>query len=272
MKIQKKLFVVLLSFIMAGAWSQTSISANAQKYVDSFMNLRMELTINKEKKDAVAQLNKYKSSNPYASFTNQEKLVIESFYLLEKYNYTWEEKGTEETLKKELISQADKNEKFIKANKNNVCDWLYVVTADIYSCYMSYSPMSGALKYGMTVKNYYLECLKINPKNSYCLTHMGQWYYWAPGINGGSEKKALQSFKDAVTYARNNAEKFYAQIFLSQMYYEKKDKVTAKSMLNIAKNYCPKSEYIKELEGYNAQGYSLFTASKKKAEDEKRVD
>ena len=79
MKIQKKLFVVLLSFIMAGAWSQTSISANARKYVDSFMNLRMELTINKEKKDAVAQLNKYKSSNPYTSFTNQEKLVIESF-------------------------------------------------------------------------------------------------------------------------------------------------------------------------------------------------
>ena len=272
MKTKKTLLIALFSFLFINIHAQTTISANGQKYIDNFMKLRMELTANKEKKDAVKALNSYKASNPYANYTNQEKLIIDSFYILEKYNYTWEEKGTEAALKKELISQADKNEAFIKNNKNNTSGWVYVLTADLYSCYMSYSPMSGAMKYGMTVKNYYQECLKIDPKNSYCLTHMGQWYYWAPGINGGSNKKALQSFKDAVTYARNDADRFYANMFLSQMYFELKDKASAKTYLSKAETIYPASETVKELKKYNAQGYSLFTYSKKKAEDEKRVD
>lgn len=261
---------IFLFFLSFNVFAQKTISTKAQNYIDSFMNLRMELTRFKDGKDANKELNKYKNENTYSDFSEEEKLIIDSFYLLEKYNYIWEDKSNDDILQKELLALAEKNEKFMKNHKDNINDWLYVVTADLYSCYMSYSPFSSGLKYGMTVKDYYLECLKINPKNSYCLTHMGQWYYWAPGINGGSEKKALQSFLDAVTYARNNAEKFYAYMFLSQMYYEKKDKTNASANLAKAKSYYKESQLISELEYYNSIGYSLFTYSKKKSEDQNR--
>lgn len=275
MNIKHKILIyfIILFTLNSNIFSQTKqISKEANDYIDSFMNFRMELTKYKDKKTAATEVQKYKNLHPYSSFTNQEKLIIDTFLLLEKYNYTWEDSSNNASLQNQLLNQINLNEKYITTNPAGTNEWLYVLTADTFSCYMSYNPVSGALKYGLKVKEYYEKCLSLNPKNSYCLTHYGQWFYWAPAVNGGSKKKAMSNFSLGLTYAKNNAEKFYAEIFMSQMYYDQKDKQSAKTHLDKAKTYCPASEYIKELENYNAEGYSLFTYSKKKAEDEKRVN
>lgn len=264
------LITLLLSINLFG---QTSISTQAKDYIDSFMTFRMELTIyQNDKATASKKLKEYKSAHPFSSFSAQEKLIFETFYLLEDYNWTWEDKANDSRLQKELLAQIDKNEAYISSNAGKINAWLYVLTSDTLSCYMSYNPVSGAMKYGMKVKKYYDLCLELDPTNSYCLSHLAQWYYWAPGISGGSKKKATANFESALKNAKNNAEKFYAEIFLSQMMYENKDKAGATTHLNKAKTYCPKSQYVAELEKYNGLGYSLFTYSKKKAEDEKRVN
>lgn len=263
---------ILLSIISINSFAQTKISQKAQDYINSFMKQRMELTVYQNDKAAASKkLSAYKSSHPYNDFTEQEKLIIESFYLLEDYNWTWEDKSNDSRLQKLLQAQINKNEDYISKNEGNISGWLYVITADTFSCFMSYNPVSGAMKYGMKLKNYYEKCLQIDPSNSYCLTHLAQWYYWAPGISGGSTKKAQSYFNSGLTNAKNSAEKFYAEIFLSQILYENKDKAGAQTHLNKAKSYCPESQYVAELEKYNKEGYSLFTYSKKKAEDEKRV-
>lgn len=264
-------FILVLFLFIGNIFSQEVLTAPAKKYIDDFMALRVTLTTYKDKTQAASQLEKYKNSNVYSDFSVQTKLIIDTFYLLEKYNYIWENKANDNMLKTALLKQITLNEAFIEKNPSKVNDWLYVLTADTMSCYMSYNPMGSALKYGMKVKDYYEKCLSINPKNSYCLTHYGQWFYWAPAINGGSKKKALNNFINAVTYSTTNADKFYAYLFLSQMYFDQKDSVSAKNNLAKAKTYCPNSEYIKEIEKYNLQGYSMFTYSKKKAEDEKRI-
>ncbi len=263
------LFIFILNFNL---FCNKNISEKAENYIDSFMNFRVELTQFKDKSFAAEELEKYRIQNAYTDFSEQEKLIIDSFYLLEKYNYIWENKENDKYLQNALLSQMDENFKFISENKGNVNEWLYVITADTISCYMSYSPVSGAIKYGTKVKEFYEECLKLDAENSYCLTHIGQWYFWAPGIAGGSGKKALYYFEKGLNAAKNNAEKFYALIFLSQFLYENKDKSDAQNYLDSAKALFPKSVYLNEIQEYNNKGYSLFSYSKKKAKDENRVE
>lgn len=272
---KKKLFLtaILLSIFTLSTFAQTKVSQKAQDYIDSFMKLRMDLTVyQNDKPTASKKLSAYKSSHPYSDLSEQEKLIVESFYLLEDYNWTWEDSSNDARLQRLLQAQINKNEDYIAKNEGKISGWLYVITADTFSCYMSYNPVSGAMKYGMKLKKYYEKCLELDPSNSYCLTHIAQWYYWAPGINGGSTKKAQSYFTSGLTNAKNSAEKFYAEIFLSQILYENKDKAGAQTHLNKAKTYCPDSQYTKEIEQYNKEGYSLFTYSKKKAENENRVN
>lgn len=263
-------FLLLSSFTV---FAQNKISQKAQDYIDSFMNFRMELSVyQNQKATAVSKIKAYQSSNPYQDFSEQEKLIIDTLFKLEDYHYTRDDKSNDERLQKLLFNQFQKNEAYINANKNNVSSWLYVVTADSVSSYMSYNPVSGAMKYGLKVKKYYENCIELEPKHSYCLSHLAQWYYWAPAINGGSTKKAINYCTNAVTYANNNAEKFFAEIFLSQFLYDNKDKTGAQTHLNKAASYCPKSTLVTELQAYNKQGYSLFTYNKKQAEDDNRMN
>lgn len=262
--------VFTLFFISMNA--QTTISKAGKDLIDNFQQLRMELTEfqdNKEK--AVELLQAYKNKEDLTSLNEEENLIFESFYISEYYNYTWNDKANDEFLKNAFLSQIEKNEAFIEKNKGNVSATLYILTADCFSCYMSYNPVAGAMKYGLKVRKYYENAIELEKDNSFGLTHLAQWFFWAPGINGGSKKKALANFKAAVDYAKTDAENFYALIFYSQMIFENGSKEEAASLLQQAKNIYPSSTYITELEYWNNRGYSLFGKDKKKAEEERNV-
>lgn len=270
----KSIFISLILFVLSlNLFAQTNLSKKALDYIDGFNKFKMETTaFHNDKNAAAAKVKAYKSNHPYSDFSTQEKLIIDTFILLEEYNYTWEDKANDARLQKVLMAQIEKNEAYIAANEGNTSGWLYTITADCFSCYMSYNPISGALKYGLKLKKYYETCLKLDPDNSMNLTHLAQWYYWAPVVNGGSIKKAISYCQSGVEKAKTPADKFYAEILLSQILYENKDKTGAKSHLAKAKTYCPNSEYVKELEKINDSGYSLFSYNKKKAEDDNRVN
>lgn len=267
----------LLSAVVIGtgtAFASPAISDSALAQIDEFMNFRMKLSVYKTPEEALKAIDDYEESHKEAveNFGEQEKLIYEDFVLLERYNYLREDKKNDAYLKKVLLAQAEKNDAFFAANKaSEIDEWLYVISADTYSCYMSFNPVGGALKYGMKLKKNYEECLKINPDNSYCLTHLAQWYYWAPGINGGSKQKAQVNFEKAVTAARNSGERYYAYIFLSQFLYEKKNKDKCAELLQEALKEEPNSTYVQLLQKVNKQGYSLFTYNEKQARDEGRV-
>lgn len=275
MKNMKHLILSGLIFITLAASlnAQSNLSAEASKYIDSFLDLRVELTqYQKEKSKAVTVLNQYKEKHPYANFSQQEKLIIDSLYSCELFNYVYEDKSYDASLKKELLALINEEEDFIKKNAGNINEWLYIMTADTFSCYMAYSPISGAVKYGLKVKKYYEEAIAINPKNSLCLNHYSQWFYWAPGINGGSKKKTKTYLESALDCAKTNADKFYAQVYYSQILYDLGDKDACTTYLNKAKALYPKSNLITELEEANKEGYSIFTNSRRKAENTKRME
>lgn len=267
------LITILFSIFVFAASAQTKLSNQATKYLEDFLAFRVGVTeYHNDKTKAVNEINQYKSKNPYTGFTTQEKLVIDSFYLTEIYNYVYEIKSYDSSMKSQLTAQIEKNEAYINSNKGNVSEWLYLITSDCLSCYMSYSPVSGAIKYGMKVKTYYEECLAINSKNSVCLTHYAQWFYWAPAINGGSKKKTKTNLENAVACATTDGDKFYAEIYYSQILYDLGDKANAATHLAKAKAICPKSEFVKELETLNSKGYSIFSNNRMKSEEAGRVE
>ena len=263
------IFTILLSQHL---FAQSFISEKGIKAINDFQAFRMELTEFQDNKlEAVKKLEDYQNNHSLEDLFEQEQLIMESFYIAELYNYIWEDKANDSMLQKAFLQQIEKNEKFISDHKNEVSDWMYMVTADSFSCYMSYNPVQGAMKYGIKLKKYYEKALEINPENSVCRTHYAQWFYWAPGVSGGSKKKSLANFKQAMDTAETVADKFYAYIFYSQIAFEQVSKEVAAEYLNKAKEIYPKSTYITELEYWNGRGYSLFGKDKKKAEEERNV-
>lgn len=266
--------IVMAVFSIGNVFASPIISDKALEEFDEFMNLRMKLSIYETPEEAIEKIHEYDNEHKdiIATFSEQEQLIYEDFVLLELYNYLREDKKNDDYLKEALLKQAQKNDAYFdNHDASEIDEWLYVISADTYSCYMSFNPISGALKYGMKLKKYYEECLKINPENSYCLTHLAQWYYWAPGISGGSYSKAGKNFEKAVECARNASERYYAYIFLSQFLYERKQKDKCEEILAKALEEEPESKYAKLLQDVNKQGYSLFTYSEKQAREDGRV-
>ena len=96
------------------------------------------------------------------------------------------------------------------------------------------------------------------PKMAFAHMLSGFWYYYAPGIGGGSKKKARQFFSDALKYAANDYERYYGNINLSQMNFEDKNKAEATRLLDEAEKILPRTRYIAFIRKINTLGYSLF--------------
>lgn len=271
----KKLIFALAAFacLNFAVFANPVLSEKGNSELLKFLQFRVDLTEHqKNKSEAEKLLKEYKDNTVFESFELQDQLVLESFYLCELYNYIWDNKENDSMLQNAFLYQIKKNENYIDNNSDKVTDWMYLITADCFSCYMSYNPVSGAMKYGIKVRKFYEKSIELNPENSLAYTRIAQWYYWAPGINGGSKKKALSNFEKAVQIAKSNSDMFYADIFYSQIMFDNGKKTEAAEYLKKAREIFPASEYVTELEEYNSKGYSLFAKDKKKSEEERGTD
>lgn len=243
------------------------MTKNALALIDSFFDLRMNLSLIEESEtdkinseiDSFAVKNKDKIS----ALSEMETIVLENFIIMEKYNYLYEIPGQAKVQHEILGNQLKKIELFVENNQINDA-YFFCTQADITSCYMGYS-VGDVLKYGTSVRPLYEKALTCNPNLSYALTNIGQWYYFAPGIVGGSKKKTLSYFEKARECAVTDSQKYFADIFLSQLLFEKKEFERCNSLLSEAESICPNSNYLKKIRSANQQGLSLFEYNRKKS-------
>lgn len=243
------------------------MTKNALALIDSFFDLRMNLSLIEESEtdkinseiDSFAVKNKDKIS----VLSEIENLVLENFIIMEKYNYLYEKPGQAKVQHEILGNQLKKIESFVENNQINDA-YFFCTQADITSCYMGYS-VGDVLKYGTSVRPLYEKALECNSNLSYALTNIGQWYYFAPGIVGGSKKKTLSYFEKARECAVTDSQKYFADIFLSQLLFEKKEFERCNSLLSEAESVCPNSNYLKKIRSANQQGLSLFEYNRKKS-------
>jgi tetratricopeptide (TPR) repeat protein len=255
--------ILLASPLVPLAASET-LSPAGQTAVDDFMTLRMNLAKYLEPKEALAAIDTYSSSHftgsSYNAFTGEEKLILENFVVLEKYNYMRKIDGQEVSIKKMLAAQHDKVTSWMAAEKDSVINkWMYCTAADLISCNLSYASVSTIIHEGLAVKTYYEKALEQDPKLSYALTNIAQWYYYAPSFGGGSKSKAKKCFEQAIAGARTQAETYYAKIFLSQYLFEDESRRgEAATLLAEAATFCPGGHYTEWLARINKAGFSLY--------------
>lgn len=263
----KKYLILLLGVFFASGLFATPISSAAQNKIDEFMKLRMDITACSTQQEALAKVEAFEKqfAGQKASFNQEENLIIDNFILLEKYNCHSKMGTSSKTLREMMKAQKEVLEAYFKKSPRKQANkWLVCTYGDVLSCFMAFS-VGDVLTCGLTVKDCYDSVIKEDPSFSYGLTNAAQWYYWAPGINGGSKKKAGQYFERAVSGARNDAEKYFAEIFYSQYLLENKQPDQCATHLAKAGALCPASKTVQELKALNAKGKSMFAASKEKS-------
>ncbi len=265
-KISILVFGILFSTICL---AQEKLSQNAISLIDSFFELRMNLSkfSESETQEIIFTINNFSKENEekIELCTEQEKIILENFIVMEKYNYLYEKPGQAKIQHQELFNSLQKIQDFADKHDESELDAYFFCTwADITSCYMGYS-IKDVIKYGTSVKPLYEKALKENSKLSYALTNIGQWYYFAPGIAGGSKRKTLEYFKKAKNCAKSEPQIYFADIFLSQILFEQKDFSTCNELLKEATTFCPQSKYLLKIKEANSQGLSLFEFNRKKS-------
>lgn len=243
--------------------------------LQNFLDLRVQLTGFKNRADAADRLHAYWSDywqkNELNSNSEQEKIVLDNLYILEEYNYMWDNKANDEYFIKGFQKQIDISEAYI-ANHTDMKSWIYSTSSDLFSCIMTYNPVSGSLKYGLKIKEYYEKALSIDSKDAYALTHYAQWFYWAPAVSGGGKNKALKSLETALEISNKPCDVFYAEMFISQVLFDMKKYDECNLHLNKALEVYPESCYIKELFDINKQGYSMFVYNRKMSDSKNNVN
>ena len=271
MQTNKKIFASLAAFVLMlfSCNFVFAISEETQAHIDEFMNLRMVHSTFETRDEAVTKIKDFERayvSKTRETYGEMEAQILENFIVMELFNVYYDNPPMSKTeFRKMLSDQKAKNEAFINAHKDEKLNvWYWVTSGDVFSCWTTFS-VKDILFYGMDIKNYYLSAYEDNPKCSYLLTNLAQWYFQAPKIGGGSNSKARSYFEEARNCAKNDAEKYFADIFLSQFLFEQKEFDRATELLNEADSLNPGSKYIALIKAQNKAGRSLYQYNRKRS-------
>ncbi len=265
----KKIIVFCFSLFLLGnlIFAQENLSNQNQEFqtqVDNFMFLRMNLATYQNPTDAINKIESYCnelfSSESFKNFSQEEQLTFQNFKTLEIYNYLQKIDGQQENIKQLIDSQYEKTTAWISEQKNQKFGkWFYATTGDLLSCHLNFSSIDVIMKDGLKVKKYYENALDLDENMSYALTNLGQWFYFAPKIGGGSKEKAQKCFEKALSVSRNDAETYFAKIYLSQILFDEKNtQEESKKLLELADNLQPNGTFINQIRRINSAGLSLL--------------
>lgn len=262
------IIILFTNFLFAG----NELSSQCDDFLKDFFVLRMNLSLHNfyetdEKYAAVADIEAFytEKASLIQSLSEEERLIVENFYVTEKYNYLYEIPSEKEGVRNFLKDQLTKVENYYSDKKiEDTNPWLIATRADVTSCYMGFS-VSDVMKYGTSIKPLYEKATQKAPDFSYAYMNLAQYYFWAPGIAGGSKKKAMTLFKTAYEKAATSPELYYACIFYSQALYDSGSKEAAREILNQGFECCPESFYLKKIREVNDAGFSLYEYNRRKS-------
>lgn len=188
----------------------------------------------------------------------QEKLILESLYLMERRHYEYNSETKSPELNDLFKEQFKKNERWLSAHENQpVNKWMLLFTGDLTSCYMVQS-IAATISYGMHVRRLYERALEEDPEFSLAYVNLGLWRQYAPMIFGGGEEKAFEEYSKAFDCAKTNSEKYISSIYISQYWFEKGNEKKCVDYLKIAEDAFPQGKEIPLIRKMNGQGISLF--------------
>ncbi|MCQ2572651.1 MAG: hypothetical protein MJ182_02020 [Treponema sp.] len=277
LKLKKLISLLFCCFIVTSVYASGKISEACEKMLYEMFEKRIQLTSfdSRNSSDcdkALKILNQYYSekNSELEKLVPEEKVILESFFAMEHYTYQIDlasNDSEKEVLKNYLKPYVDQMEKICSGKKDSELSfWLLTVRSDLLSCYISVSS-KDVMKYGLSIKSYYEEALEQNPDFFLANANIGQWYYWAPAIGGGSKKKGLGFCENGYKQDLKPAYKFYPAFHYSQMLYANKNKEKAAAVLNEILALYPESQMVLRAKKLNENGKSYYEGTGFKLEN-----
>ena len=258
----KRKSIFFIAAILFFAVSESfSLSQTENDYIEKILSFRLSLRTCASADEAIEKIHEFESAEKGAmrALGEEARLVAENMLRTAEYNCEYEKDVKSPALEPILRPAFTKITSYNAAHSEESLSAIYIISsADVINSMMQFLPQSEAIRLGMQEKKSYAAVLEKNPAMTLALIDSAFWYYFAPAVVGGSKKKAQVFFEDALKYASNDYEKFYAAIYLSQFHFEQKDEKSAKLYLSQAEKVLPGTRYIKFIEKINSLGFSLY--------------
>lgn len=274
---KKILFTIFALFFSVNfIFAKENLSEKEQNFINKVLDFRFNLrsfeTVEECIKNADDYIKSLAKNDDYINADEEFKLTIDNLVSVAKFNVIYEKDMNSPVLKELMMAQY---EKVIAYNEKTNVDYRnkwYIVTAyDVINSTMQFLPQSNAIKYGLEEKDVYDAMMKKYPDFSYLFINTGLWYMFAPAIGGGSDVKAMDFFQNAINKATTNYEKYYANLYYSQLLFDKKKYDDAKKYLDAADKLLPGKRYIKFIKLLNENGYSVYYYTNNKEKVDKKL-
>ena len=254
-------FTALLVATFFSVASAADFTAAENQFIQDLLSFRLSLRTSATSDGAIAAVQAYRTAHKelISTFSEEANLTCTNMLATAEYNCVYEKDMHSPKMEGILRPQYEKICDYrAKYNLTELNPWFIMTSADIINSMMQFLKRSDAISLGLQEKKDYAVVVEKNPQMSFALMLSGFWYYYAPGIGGGSKSKAKQFFSDALTYAANDYERYYGNINLSQIYFEEKNKNECERLLAEAEKILPATRYIAFIRNINALEYSLF--------------
>ena len=212
------------------------------------------------------------SDEVQSKINDEAKLTFDNLLTLERWQYLWETDPQMDGLKPMIWSQY---EKIIAWNESHPFDeqnaYLKLSSFDLINSTMQYMKRGQMIKLGLQEKKVYDKLLETDPDNCVVYLNAGQFYYNVSEVLSGAKPKAKRIYIKAVETASNNYEKYFANIFIAQMFLEEENMDEYNKHIALAEQAIPKTPYMDFVKAVNEKGYTLYEYALHPAKIKKRV-
>ena len=212
------------------------------------------------------------SDEVQSKISDEAKLTFDNLLTLERWQYLWETDPQMDGLKPMIWSQY---EKIIAWNESHPFDeqnaYLKLSSFDLINSTMQYMKRGQMIKLGLQEKKVYDKLLETDPDNCVVYLNAGQFYYNVSEVLSGAKPKAKRIYIKAVETASNNYEKYFANIFIAQMFLEEENMDEYNKHIALAEQTIPKTPYMDFVKAVNEKGYTLYEYALHPAKIKKRV-
>ena len=260
---KKFLLSVLFLFSIVIQISAKQLSQLEIKLIQDTLDTRLASQLFQTPDESIKSIQnfsqKLKESSEYKNISEECAIILDNMLIQEEYGYIYEKEQKSPLLEPMIVEQYKIVKGFMADHPDtDFSSWFYATAGDVLSSCLQFLPLSTALHEGMDVKKYYEKAVTLSPETAMFYINLAMWYYYAPGIAGGSKKKALELIENAEKKSILAYEKFFTLELLSQFHFESGDKEKAALLLSKADAVNPQSRTLAFVKKLNEHGWSVM--------------
>ncbi len=203
--------------------------------------------------------NKILSDEIQSKIGAEASLTFDNMLTLERWQYLWETDPKMNGLKEMIWTQYERIMDWNAAHafgEQNA--YLKLSSFDLINSTMQYMTRGQMIKLGLQEKKVYDKLLETDQNNCVVYLNAGQFYYNVSEVLSGAKPKAKRIYERAVAIASNAYEKYFANIFIAQMFLEEKDMDSYNKHIALAEAAIPGTPYMNFVKAVNDKGITLY--------------